>query len=181
MPNPSKFEKAIAFATIAAMQPIHLKSAKRIHHAVLRRWGVQMGGEPGYISPKVALDGTDYSLISIGAGVTISSYVRVLTHDWSAHTVAKALGIHTDEPLGSIRRVAIGEYSFVGTGSIIMPGATIGRGCIIGAGTVIRGTVPDYAIMIGSPCEQVGDTRTHLTKRFPQFSEIIASTVPRNG
>ena len=54
----------------------------------------------------------------------------------------------------------------IGSGSIILPGTTIGRGCLIGSGTVVRGNIPDNAIVMGSPGRLVGDTRnlirTHL-------------------
>lgn len=125
---------------------------------------MKMEGRPNYISSRSDLDGTDWSLISLGEGVTISSYVRVLTHDWCAHTTAKAFGIYTDRPLGRIEGVTIGAFSFIGTGSVVMPGTSIGRGCIVGAGTVVRGTVPDFSIVIGSPGKVVGDSRDYLRK-----------------
>lgn len=130
------------------------------------RWGMRFVGRPNYLSARINFDGTDYSLIEIHEGVTISSFVRVLTHDWSLHTVAKAVGHFATKPIGKIKGVSIGPYSFVGTGSIIMPGAKIGRGCIIGAGTVVRGTIPDYSIVAGSPCQVIGDTRAHILAQF---------------
>lgn len=130
------------------------------------RWGMRFVGRPNYLSARINFDGTDYSLIEIHEGVTISSYVRVLTHDWSLHTVAKAVGHFAQPAIGRITGVSIGPYSFVGTGTIIMPGTKIGRGCIVGAGTVVRGTIPDYSLVIGSPGQIVGDTRAHLLKYF---------------
>ena len=98
--------------------------------------------------------------------MTISSFVRVLTHDWSLYTVAKAVGHFSDKPIGKIRGVSIGAYTFVGTGSIIMPGARIGRGCVVGAGAVVRGIIPDYSIVAGSPGDIIGDTRNHIAGQF---------------
>lgn len=123
-------------------------------------------GRPNYISARVNFDGTDYRLIEIHEGVTISSYVRVLTHDWSLYTVAKAVGHFSNSPIGKIKGVSIGPFSFVGTGSIVMPGTRIGRGCIIGSGTVVRGTIPDYSIVVGSPGKVIGDTRNHIAAQF---------------
>lgn len=133
---------------------------------VYGRWGMRFVGRPNYLSARINFDGTDYGLIEIHEGVTISSYVRVLTHDWSLHTVAKAVGHFAQPAIGRITGVSIGPYSFVGTGTIIMPGTKIGRGCIIGAGTVVRGAIPDYSLVIGSPGRIVGDTRSHLLKYF---------------
>lgn len=130
------------------------------------RMGMRFVGRPNYMSARINFDGTDYGLIEIHEGVTISSFVRVLTHDWSLHTVTKAMGYTSPTALGRTQGVSIGAYSFIGTGSIVMPGAQIGRGCLIGAGTVVRGQIPDFSIVVGSPGQIVGDTRDHAARQF---------------
>lgn len=162
----SKIERIIGLAAIRLAPVIRPGFATTVALRVYRRWGMNFVGRPNYISARVNFDGTDYRLIEIHEGVTISSYVRVLTHDWSLYTVAKAVGHFSDVPIGKIQGVSIGEFSFVGTGSIIMPGTRIGRGCIIGSGTVARGTIPDYSIVVGSPGKIIGDTRSHIAAQF---------------
>jgi len=143
------------------------------------RWGMRFIGTPNYLSARINFDGTDYGLIEIHEGVTISSYVRVLTHDWSLYTVAKACNHFSDHPIGKISGVSVGPYSFVGTGSIIMPGTMIGRGCLIGAGTVVRGTIPDYSIIIGSPGKIVGDTRDYVKRQIKNLNiDLPKATSP---
>lgn len=123
-------------------------------------------GTPNYLSARINFDGTDYGLIENHEGVTIPSFDRVLTHDWSPYTIAKAFGHFSDTPIGKINGESVGPYSFLGTGSILMPGTSIGRGCHVGAGTVVRGPVPDYSIVVGSPGKIVGDTRHHAFEQF---------------
>lgn len=166
----SKAEKFIGMSVIKIAPVIQPGLATTFSVYFYRRWGMRFIGTPNYISARVNFDGTDYGLIEIHEGVTISSFVRVLTHDWSLYTVAKAIGYHADRPIGKIKGVSIGQYSFVGTGSVIMPGATIGKGCIIGAGTVVRGQIPDYSIVTGSPCSIVGDTRSHIRVQFTRLN-----------
>src|SRR6218665_1726469 len=72
------------------------------------RWGMIFVGTPNYLSARINFDGTDYGLIEINDGVTISSFVRVLTHDWSLNTVAKAFGHFSEKPIGKIKGVSIG-------------------------------------------------------------------------
>ena len=48
--------------------------------------------------------------------------------------------------------VHIGSYSWIGGGSIILPGVTIGDNVVIGAGSVVTESVPDNAIACGNPC-----------------------------
>ncbi|HUH00816.1 MAG TPA: acyltransferase [Kofleriaceae bacterium] len=44
----------------------------------------------------------------------------------------------------------------IGANATIVCGATIGRYAFIGAGAVVRGEVPDYAIMVGVPARLIG-------------------------
>jgi UDP-2-acetamido-3-amino-2,3-dideoxy-glucuronate N-acetyltransferase len=44
----------------------------------------------------------------------------------------------------------------IGANATIVCGATIGRYAFIGAGAVVRGDVPDYALMLGVPAVQKG-------------------------
>ena len=140
-----------------------------------RRWGIRFVGTPNYISAKVDFDGGDYSLIEIHEGATISSYVRVLTHDYALWTVGRELIEGPDRPRGPIKPVVIGPNSFVGTGSIVMPGTKIGRNCLIGAGTVVRGDIPDYSVVIGSPGQIVADTRDYVEKSVQRLSQSSPS------
>lgn len=51
------------------------------------------------------------------------------------------------------RDTVIGHDVWLGYGAIVCPGARIGNGVIVGAGSVLRGTVPDYAIVAGNPAQ----------------------------
>jgi acetyltransferase-like isoleucine patch superfamily enzyme len=165
-----KIEKIFFHSLIKILWPFNMKLATKMQYIFLKRNGVVFASEPRYISAKVWFDGTDYSLIKIGKRVTISSNVRILTHDWSLDTVHEAFFKcdPKDRPLGQIREVVIGDYSFIGTGSIIMPGAKIGKGVIVGAGTVVRGNIPDYSIIIGNPCKIIGDSREYCKRKLEE-------------
>jgi len=138
----------------------------RLTQRALKRLGVKIEGELNYVSALVWFDGDNYGQITLGHGVTISSNVRLLTHDWAPYTVARSLHGDDVEVKGSKRPISLGDYVFVGTGSIVMPGASIGRGSVIGAGSVVRGNIPEYSIVVGSPGEIVGDSRDIVTKVY---------------
>lgn len=44
----------------------------------------------------------------------------------------------------------------IGAGAILLPGVTIGRWAMVGAGSVITRSVPDHALVVGSPARLVG-------------------------
>ena len=48
--------------------------------------------------------------------------------------------------------VKIGNYCWIGGGSIILPGVEIGDGCVIGAGSVVTKSIPANSLAMGNPC-----------------------------
>ncbi|MFE6224182.1 MULTISPECIES: acyltransferase [unclassified Streptomyces] len=51
--------------------------------------------------------------------------------------------------------VSIGPGCWLGTGAVILPGARIGRNVVVAAGAVVRGEVPDHAVVAGAPARVV--------------------------
>ncbi len=51
------------------------------------------------------------------------------------------------------RDMVIGNDVWIGFGAVLCPGTTIGNGVIVGAGAVVRGAVPDYAVVTGNPAQ----------------------------
>lgn len=96
-------------------------------------------GENVRISRRAVLD---YSRnpkgIHIGDNSMITGNVIMLAHD-------HVRGIMTDTYLGN--------YVFVGGGSIIMPGVRVGNHVIIGAGSVVTKDIPDNSVVVGNPAK----------------------------
>jgi len=131
----------------------------------MKRRGMRIDGVPIYISAQTWFDGSDYSQISLGDKVVISSGVRILTHDYAISRALEAIGEPPAREVAFIRPVSIGANSFIGTYSIVMPGARIGRNVIVSAGSVVKGEVPDDSIVGGNPCEVIGNTLEYARKR----------------
>ena len=53
------------------------------------------------------------------------------------------------------RPVSIGPGSWIGHGSVVLPGTRIGRNVVIGANSVVRGEVPDFSIAAGVPAKVI--------------------------
>ncbi|MGH3309381.1 MAG: acyltransferase [Streptomyces sp.] len=51
--------------------------------------------------------------------------------------------------------VEIGGGSWLGAGAVILPGARLGRNVVVAAGAVVRGDVPDHAVVAGAPARIV--------------------------
>jgi len=113
--------------------------------------------------------------IKIGKGCQIGAWVGIFTH--GSHFAIRLLGdkyieIPKDDRVGYQRGpVEIGDYTFIGAQSIILPNIHIGKGCIISAMSMVTKSVPDYAIVSGNPAEVIGDTR-NIDKKYLNKSEI---------
>ena len=53
------------------------------------------------------------------------------------------------------RQVVIGAGSWLGHGTVVLPGARIGRHVTVGAGSVVSGELPDFCVAVGSPAQVV--------------------------
>ena len=102
--------------------------------------------------------------ISIGEGVHIASHTCIYSH--SSQNAIRLLGkkyieVPAEKRPGYIlKKVNIGEYSFIGTSCVILPGISIGRGCIIGAGSIVSKDIPDFSVAAGNPARVIGSTKT---------------------
>lgn len=160
VPAPYRAWRRLRLSVVRALHPfLPQQTYMRWLTATLRDFGMNVSGQPVYIAPRCWFDGTDFSAITIEDQVVISKDVNILTHDFSLARARDALAQQRRLPeVVLIRNVHIGRNSFVGLGSILMPGVNIGANCIIGAGSVVRGDIPDNSIVLGNPAAVIGNT-----------------------
>lgn len=113
--------------------------------------------------------------LHIGEGVQITNFVSIVTH--SSHRSIRLLGrayaSHSGDMPGYIRApIAIGAYSFIGPHSVIEAGSHIGKGVVVCAHARVRGKVPDFSIVAGSPARAIGDVRTRDARLLAQHPEL---------
>jgi len=136
---------------------------------VLKSFGVNFRGMPLYISPRCWLDVTDLSKITFEGQTVVSHYVSILTHDYSMARMRDAITNKRNVPeIALVKPVHIGFNSFVGLGSILLPGTTIGSNCVIGAGSVVRGNIPDNSLVAGNPARIIGDSLEYGNRKLAE-------------
>lgn len=124
-------------------------------------------GEDVFINFGCIIDESFCWLISIGDHVTLAPNVHILAHDASTK---KELGYT------KIGGVNIGNYVFVGAGSILLPGVSIGNRVVIGAGSVVTKNIPDNSLAVGNPAKVICTYDEYMSKQrnlmenAPKFS-----------
>jgi acetyltransferase-like isoleucine patch superfamily enzyme len=105
----------------------------------------------------------DRCLIGRGSGIVGHLSIEIEDDVWTGHHVYITDQNHGYEDLDvPISRqampeqpVRIGAGSWLGHGTVVLPGATIGRHVVIGANSVVRGDIPSYCVAAGNPVRVV--------------------------
>jgi acetyltransferase-like isoleucine patch superfamily enzyme len=105
----------------------------------------------------------DRCLIGRGSGIVGHLSIEIGDDVWTGHHIYITDQNHGfDDPDLPISRqvqperpVRIGSGSWIGHGSVILPGADIGRNVVIGANSVVSGVIPDHSVAVGAPARVI--------------------------
>ncbi|WP_116996186.1 acyltransferase [Desertimonas flava] len=105
----------------------------------------------------------DRCLIGKGSGIVGHLSIEVGDDVWTGHHVYITDQNHGyDDPTRPIslqtmpeRPVSIGNGSWLGHGTVVLPGATIGEHVVIGANSVVRGEIPSFTVAAGNPAKVI--------------------------
>ena len=96
-------------------------------------------------------------------GLTIGDYVNISAGVWiltDSHDMNDPLFREVLAP------VKIGDYAWIGSRALILPGVTVGEGAVVAAGAVVTRDVEPYTVVAGVPARPVG---TRKQRPSPQF------------
>lgn len=85
-------------------------------------------------------------LIEIGNNVTFASWVYLVAHDGASKNIIGYSGIG---------KILIGNNSFLGTRTIVLPDVKIGNNVVIGANSVVSKDIPDNCVATGIPAKVI--------------------------
>lgn len=111
--------------------------------------------------------GSEPYLIHLHKYCRISMDVMFITHDGGTW----AFRNNNDRYSHVIKygKIEVGEYSFVGARTTILPGVTIGNYCVIGAGSLVNKDVPDGTVVAGNPAKFICSTQQYAEKCMRQM------------
>jgi acetyltransferase-like isoleucine patch superfamily enzyme len=105
----------------------------------------------------------DRCLIGKGSGIVGHLQITIGDDVWTGHHVYITDQNHGYEDLDTPvsrqvmpeRPVSIGDGSWLGHGTVVLPGASIGRHVVIGANSVVTGHIPDNSVAVGVPAKVI--------------------------
>lgn len=89
--------------------------------------------------------------VTIGSDTYCGPYVYITSTNHSYDDPGQPVG----KQWPRAEPVEIGPGCWLGTGAVILPGARLGRNVVVAAGAVVRGEVPDHAVVAGAPARIV--------------------------
>ena len=117
--------------------------------------------------------GSEPYLINLGNHVTVTNGVVFISHDggvWVGRDQYPALNV--------FGQITVGENSFIGIGTIILPGVSIGKNCVIGAGSVVTRDIPDDSVAAGVPCRVIRSTDEYIQRLLDHPGRIDTKGMP---
>jgi acetyltransferase-like isoleucine patch superfamily enzyme len=105
----------------------------------------------------------DRCLIGRGSGIVGHLSIEVGNDVWTGHHVYITDQNHgyedVDRPIArqtmAERPVVVGDGSWLGHGTVVLPGARIGRHVVVGANSVVVGELPDNCVAVGAPARVI--------------------------
>jgi acetyltransferase-like isoleucine patch superfamily enzyme len=105
----------------------------------------------------------DRCLVGRGSGIVGHLGIRIGNDVWTGHHVYitdqnhgyEALDVPIGRQLMPERPVTIGDGSWLGHGTVVLPGASIGRHVVVGANSVVTGDLPDNCVAAGAPARVI--------------------------
>jgi acetyltransferase-like isoleucine patch superfamily enzyme len=94
--------------------------------------------------------------LRIGRNVHMGPEVMILTGTHHVGSSENRCGAY------AFRSVEIGDGTWIGARSVILPGVSIGEGCVISAGSVVTRSMPANTVIAGNPARVVSRLDTDL-------------------
>ena len=123
-----------------------VRIAKRVSAFGAKDWPLEIG-KGSYIGMNCFLHGFA-AKVRIGSYVSFAQNILLMTDSGpnASKLMQRVFPIQKGE-------IEIGDHSWIGAASIIMPGVRIGKFCVIAAGSFVNCDVPDCCIFGGTPAK----------------------------
>ena len=127
-----------------------------------KKAGVKMGS-CNFIASKFW--STEPYLIEIGSHCQITAGVKIFTHG-GGHVVRFKY-----PKFDAFGKVKIGDYVYIGSNALIMPGVTLEDHVLVAAGSVVTKSVHSGSVVGGNPAQYICSVEEYVTKNLDYNTE----------
>lgn len=106
-------------------------------------------GEESYVGMGTLLNGFREQL-TIGKNVSLAQNINIMTD--SGPNASKEMQKFFPLIKGP---VSIGDHSWIGANSVIMPNVKLGKFCVVAANSFVNKSFPDYSVIGGNPARLI--------------------------
>ena len=107
-------------------------------------------GDNVYISHRACISCIDAVVIENNCVLSDDVYIADSAHGYDPQN-----GPIMKQPLTSKGPVCIGEGSFLGCRTVVMPGVTLGAHCVVGCNSEVVRSFPAYFMLVGSSARRI--------------------------
>jgi acetyltransferase-like isoleucine patch superfamily enzyme len=105
----------------------------------------------------------DRCLIGRGSGIVGHLSIDIGNDVWTGHHIYitdqnhgyEDVTVPVSRQAQPERAVVVGDGSWLGHGTVELPGARIGRHVVVAAGSVVTGPLPDFCVAAGAPARPI--------------------------
>ena len=97
--------------------------------------------------------------IIIGNYVMIAPKVYIADYGHEYHDITIPV---SEQGVRKVIETKIGDGSWIGYGTTLLPGAQIGKNCVIGTHSVVNMAIPDYCIAVGAPAKIISSYNNEI-------------------
>jgi len=109
-----------------------------------------------------------YLDIEIGASTLVADWVYICDFDHKMDDITVAI-----KDQGIVKGpVRVGPDTWIATKVSVLRNTIVGRGCVLGAHAVVKGTIPDFSIAVGSPARVVKNRKDDWASNAQERAEL---------
>jgi dTDP-4-amino-4,6-dideoxy-D-glucose acyltransferase len=114
-----------------------------------------------HIAPFCSLTGQGGIIMEDFSGLSGSVSIYTSSDDYSGRTMTNPTVPAAFKDVRSAQ-IRLGRHVIIGTGAVLLPGASIGEGSAVGALSLVSMRLPEWKIYAGNPLRLVGKRRRDL-------------------
>lgn len=103
---------------------------------------------------------TEPYLITVGSHCQITGGVKFYTHGGAGAVRRRYPKFDT------FGKIVVGDYVYIGSNSMIMPGVTIGDNVLIAAGSVVTKSIPSNVVVAGNPAKFICNLDDYISRNL---------------